>query len=212
MHRILFYSQKREHGYMSNFYELSELKLPLNLDFATHDDPQKMPESRYLFNFETSEHAYQMNKFWPPADEKNRIPYYEFMMLVARVTGARDAAALGRLKVVGETQIPKFRGLPEELQKKVEGKTVSQIVRMYREHVKMRPDWEAVKDQCMRVVVMQKFLQNPGLAAKLLDTGHAELIEHTVNDSYWGDGGQPSKGKNMLGTILMETREKLRQN
>jgi predicted NAD-dependent protein-ADP-ribosyltransferase YbiA (DUF1768 family) len=35
-----------------------------------------------------------------------------------------------------------------------------------------------------------------------------KLIEQTQNDAYWGDGGNGS-GKNMLGRILMEVREKI---
>lgn len=42
----------------------------------------------------------------------------------------------------------------------------------------------------------------------LLSTDDAILIEHTTKDFYWGDGGDGS-GKNMLGTILMEIREKI---
>jgi predicted NAD-dependent protein-ADP-ribosyltransferase YbiA (DUF1768 family) len=42
-----------------------------------------------------------------------------------------------------------------------------------------------------------------------METGDATLIEHTANDSYWADGGDGS-GKNMLGIILMEVRNKLR--
>ena len=34
-------------------------------------------------------------------------------------------------------------------------------------------------------------------------------IVMTRNDSYWGDGGDGS-GKNMLGTVLMEVRQKIR--
>jgi ribA/ribD-fused uncharacterized protein len=43
----------------------------------------------------------------------------------------------------------------------------------------------------------------------LLATGEAKLVEHTSNDAYWGDGGDGS-GKNMLGRVLMEVRERLR--
>lgn len=40
----------------------------------------------------------------------------------------------------------------------------------------------------------------------LLDTGNAKLIEHTVNDAVWGDGGN-GKGTNLLGKALMEARD-----
>jgi ribA/ribD-fused uncharacterized protein len=73
----------------------------------------------------------------------------------------------------------------------------------------LRPDWEAVKDEVMRTAVRAKFTQHPELRDQLLATGDAYLIEHTKNDSYWGDGGDGS-GKNMLGRILMEVREELR--
>jgi hypothetical protein len=38
---------------------------------------------------------------------------------------------------------------------------------------------------------------------------NAELVEHTANDDYRADGGDGS-GKNMLGKLLMELREKLK--
>ena len=59
----------------------------------------------------------------------------------------------------------------------------------------------------MRRAVLEKFRQHPDIRAELPGTGDATLIEHTANDSYWGDGGG---GRNMLGRILMETRETLR--
>jgi len=43
----------------------------------------------------------------------------------------------------------------------------------------------------------------------LLGTGDAKLVEHTENDSYWGDGGDGS-GKNRLGILLMRLRDELR--
>jgi len=72
----------------------------------------------------------------------------------------------------------------------------------------LREDWERVKDSVMRTAVLAKFRQHPALAASLLATGDAILIEHTTNDTYWADGGD-GKGKNMLGIILMEVRDYL---
>ena len=62
----------------------------------------------------------------------------------------------------------------------------------------------------MRKAVLAKFTQHPRLRELLLFTGDALLIEHTVNDRYWGDGGDGS-GKNMLGQVLMSVREQLRR-
>ncbi len=61
----------------------------------------------------------------------------------------------------------------------------------------------------MTDAVRAKFTQHDELRALLLATGDAKIVEHTVNDSYWGDGGDGS-GRNMLGQILMRVREELR--
>jgi ribA/ribD-fused uncharacterized protein len=73
----------------------------------------------------------------------------------------------------------------------------------------LREDWETVKESVMREALAAKFGQHPALKAVLLGTGEAELIEHTRNDRYWGDGGDGA-GKNRLGHLLMELRAKLR--
>jgi ribA/ribD-fused uncharacterized protein len=74
----------------------------------------------------------------------------------------------------------------------------------------LRSDWDQVKDDVMRKVVLAKFSQYEELKKILLSTGEAVLVEHTVNDKYWGDGGDGT-GKNMLGKILMEIRSELQQ-
>lgn len=74
----------------------------------------------------------------------------------------------------------------------------------------LRKDWEQVKLDIMREVVYAKFTQHEELKQILLDTGDETLVEHTENDSYWADGGDGS-GKNWLGVILMETRNRIRK-
>ena len=44
-------------------------------------------------------------------------------------------------------------------------------------------------------------MEREDLRAILLGTGDALLVEHTSNDSYWGDGGDGS-GQNRLGRLL----------
>jgi ribA/ribD-fused uncharacterized protein len=73
----------------------------------------------------------------------------------------------------------------------------------------LRRDWESIKVGVMTDAVLAKFSQHQDLAQLLLGTGDALLVEHTANDSYWGDGGDGS-GKNMLGQVLMRVRERLR--
>lgn len=74
---------------------------------------------------------------------------------------------------------------------------------------KLRRDWESVKVNVMRMALNAKFTQHPELRERLVGTGDAKLVEDTENDTYWGDGGD-GRGKNMLGVLLMELREKLR--
>jgi len=74
----------------------------------------------------------------------------------------------------------------------------------------LRKDWETVKDDVMRQAVRLKFTLSRELRKILLATEDAVLVEHTTNDRYWGDGGDGS-GKNMLGKILMEVRNEIRQ-
>lgn len=76
--------------------------------------------------------------------------------------------------------------------------------------IKLRQDWESVKDIVMYEITKAKFTQNKDLKEKLLATGDAKLIEgNTWGDDYWGVCN-PEKGQNKLGRILMCVRGELR--
>lgn len=74
------------------------------------------------------------------------------------------------------------------------------------------PDWSKVKFDRMRGVLYAKFTQHLDLKEILLATGDARLVESTTVDNpvnrLWGEVN--GKGKNMLGVLLMELRDKLR--
>ena len=70
-----------------------------------------------------------------------------------------------------------------------------------------RPDWLVVRDNVMLEALRYKY-ENPYLRACLLITGTRRLIEHTVNDKYWGNGGNDT-GVNRLGQLLMQVREEI---
>ncbi len=75
--------------------------------------------------------------------------------------------------------------------------------------IKLRSDWEEIKDGVMKLALILKFSQHPKLGIKLLATEDAYLIEgNDWGDKYWGqvDG----EGKNRLGELLMEVREFLK--
>ena len=75
----------------------------------------------------------------------------------------------------------------------------------------LRPDWDDIKDDGMRLAVLAKFTLHKDIQKKLLETGNNILIEATTDDYYWGEGTEKT-GKNMLGIILMEVRDVIRNN
>jgi ribA/ribD-fused uncharacterized protein len=81
-------------------------------------------------------------------------------------------------------------------------------VRTHRSAV--RTDWASVKDDIMLRACMAKFEQHPKLKELLLSTEDRILVEHTTNDSYWGDGGDGT-GRNQLGITLMKVRDSLKK-
>ncbi len=76
-------------------------------------------------------------------------------------------------------------------------------------NVPLRPDWEKVKDAVMRRAVLKKFQTHADIREVLLGTGIEELVENSPSDYYWGCGADGS-GRNMLGQVLMEVRNTLR--
>ena len=108
-------------------------------------------------------------------------------------------------------QAQKFAGHPEHLEAVRMAKTPKEAATMGRDRARpLRPDWEEVKDDVMRKVVLRKFETHEDIRAILLSTGEEELIEKTSYDYYWGCGTNGT-GKNMLGKILMETRALLKE-
>lgn len=73
----------------------------------------------------------------------------------------------------------------------------------------IRHGWDELRDVVMLTALWAKFAQHVDSGRLLLSTGDARLVEHTSNDSYWGDGGDGS-GANRLGELLMQVRAELR--
>ena len=71
--------------------------------------------------------------------------------------------------------------------------------------IKLRKDWEQIKDGIMYEVCSQYFKQHPDMMLKLKETGSCELVEgNTWGDTYWGVCN--GVGENNLGKILMAIR------
>lgn len=71
-----------------------------------------------------------------------------------------------------------------------------------------RADWPEVKLGFMRRADWAKFSQQAELAALLVATGTAEIVEDSPFDSYWGLGSD-GLGLNWAGRVLMEVRQAL---
>lgn len=140
---------------------------------------------------ETVENAYQASKFL--TNNKNDLTYAK---LIATAPTPTQAFLYGRQKIT-KNGFPSKIALNPVIQASIDA------------GISPRKDWEKVKVEVMKSFLIQKF-ENPDLKKILLDTGDAELIEHTTRDSYWADGGDGS-GKNMLGKLLMEVRTELKK-
>lgn len=74
--------------------------------------------------------------------------------------------------------------------------------------VKLRDNWEEIKDEVMYQIVKDKFTRNNKLRIALINTKDEKLIEgNSWKDKYWGV--YKGKGKNKLGEILMRVRNEL---
>jgi len=103
-------------------------------------------------------------------------------------------------KFAGTPFEEEIRNLPTPMDAKLSGQDKTKP---------LRDNWDKVKDDIMRLAIFEKFSQHEELKKLLISTNNFYLVEHTKNDSYWGDGNNGT-GRNMLGKILMETRGKLR--
>ena len=80
-------------------------------------------------------------------------------------------------------------------------------------HVALRPDWEKIKVDVMRLGLILKFT-DAELAEKLIATGDEELVEgNWWHDNTWGNCHctecSRKGGRNLLGMLLMEVRKEL---
>lgn len=127
---------------------------------------------------------------------------------------------LFRRKVKFENRV--FRSSEDAYQfgKPLEGMTAEWLISAPKPHLcamaahglmafDIRPDWQAIKVDRMKDILRAKFSQHDDLKQKLIDTGDAILIEDSKTDNFWGCG-RNMRGKNMLGNLLMQVREELK--
>lgn len=118
--------------------------------------------------------------------------YYTHEFNYKGLTFQNSEAAFQAQKTTDEKIKAAFQNLPPNEAKKL-GRSV-----------KLRSDWEDIKDDVMFDILCTKFT-DPKLSKMLLDTGEEELVEgNTWNDKYWGVCN--GEGINRLGKLLMAIR------
>lgn len=84
------------------------------------------------------------------------------------------------------------------------------IAKKWGRTIRLRADWDVIKDGIMYDIVYAKFSQNDRLRNMLLATDNAVLEEgNTWGDMYWGT--VRGIGRNQLGLTLMQVRKVLRK-
>jgi ribA/ribD-fused uncharacterized protein len=143
--------------------------------------------------YPTSEHLYQALKFIYDGASKDSLEYGE---LIRKAKTPNISKILAGQKTGGGY---KWRT------------DLNPIIKDYLERgVKLREDWEQVKDKIMLDVLRLKF-KDSRFKNLLLSTNNSLLIESSPYDYYWGEG-KDGTGKNQLGKSLMILREEIRNS
>lgn len=160
-------------------------------NFYTH------PKERILFtdkngkSWYSSEAYYQAHKFAGTSLEGDQ--YAEIIRLT---TSAHFAYLLGKM---GGNVRPNW---------KIDGRSVTEIIKTFKPLVKIYADWDERKETVMRDALMYKFSQNDDLKSSLLKSGLCRLVEYSPRDMYWGTFWN-KKGQNRLGGLLESVRKEL---
>jgi len=116
-------------------------------------------------------------------------------------------------------QACRFPHMPE-VQKEIIGQLSPMTAKMkskpHRKH--SRADWDDVRYNVMRWCLRVKLAQNyKEFGRLLLATRDRPIVEQSRTDDYWGakladEAGEMLVGQNILGRLLMELREKLKDD
>ena len=164
--------------------------------------------------YTTSEHAYQALRYMQPRfgesheAAKHRVEYASLIRKAKTPAASFLLAQMAvRIKEDGSVALPP--GMPAHLPHQ------QAALRYY--NVGVRPPPPSTEQEqgqhdikLMERVVLAKFEQNPRLWEVLDATGEAQIVEHSVRDSFFADGSDGS-GENHLGKVLMRVRALLRQ-
>ena len=113
-------------------------------------------------------------------------------------------------------QACRFPHLPEVQQLVIDQKSPMTAKMKSKPHrPNSREDWDAVRVKIMRWCLQVKLAQNwDKFSELLLETGDLPIVEHSRRDDFWGAkpvDKQTLVGVNALGRLLMELRERVKQ-
>ena len=112
-------------------------------------------------------------------------------------------------------RFPLFPNIQEEIIRTQNPINAKKISRQYIQY--SRQDWDIVKFKIMKWCLEVKLVQNfDKFSDILLSTDDKIIVEYSKNDAVWGATLKDDKttlvGKNALGRLLMELREKIKTN
>lgn len=127
--------------------------------------------------------------------------FYDCPVTYKGLTYRNNEAAFQAQKTLNESARKEFTQLPPNLAKR-KGRKVA-----------LRSDWEQIKDEVMYELCLEKFVGNSDLLELLRRTKNTEIVEGNYwHDNCWGnctcEKCNKITGKNKLGKILMEIRDK----
>jgi ribA/ribD-fused uncharacterized protein len=109
-------------------------------------------------------------------------------------------------------RFPHLPGVQQIILNEVSPMTAKMRSKPYRRD--SRPDWDDVRVMVMKWCLRVKLVYNwRKFSELLLSTGERPIVEDSRKDSYWGALPQDDdtlNGQNVLGRLLMDLREKLR--
>jgi ribA/ribD-fused uncharacterized protein len=73
-----------------------------------------------------------------------------------------------------------------------------------------RKDWQGIRPLMMTRAIYTQARTHQAFASALLATGDQAIRENSLYDYFWGTG-RDQRGENAYGTVLMNVRDKLRQ-
>ncbi len=78
--------------------------------------------------------------------------------------------------------------------------------------IPIRADWETIKVEVMEGLLREKFMKEP-FRSQLIATGTKHIQEgNRWGDTFWGVDLRTGEGQNILGRLIMEIRQELRDS